>query len=108
MTRTFQTLAAVCLGALLLASAGCEDKEALEALKTCRNDLSLEQKTATSQRATIDGLKAQLAEAQAKMQELSKESEAAKTGKGGKPSAEEKAKAAEPEKPEEAKKDTPK
>jgi multidrug resistance efflux pump len=102
MTRTLKTLANVCLGALLFTSAGCEDKESQEALKTCRNDLGAEQKTATSQRATIDNLKAQLAQAEAKVQELTKASESAKPGKGSK-TVEEKGKTEEAKKAEPAK-----
>ena len=94
MTRTFKTLMTVCLGALLLSSTACEDKETQEALKTCKNDLGNEQKLSTSQRATIESLKAELAQAQAKVQEMTKEGEAAKTGKGGK-AMEEKPKAGE-------------
>jgi hypothetical protein len=99
MTQLFKTLMTVCLGALLFTSAGCEDKEAQEALKTCKNDLANEQKLATSQTGTINELKSQLAQAQAKVQELTKDNEAAKTGKNGK-AMEEKGKAGEDKKAE--------
>jgi len=84
MTRTLTTLITVCLGAFLLTGAGCEDKEAQEALKTCKNDLGNEQKLTASHTATINELKSQLAQAQAKAAEMSKEMEAAKAGKHGK------------------------
>jgi hypothetical protein len=84
MTRTLTTLMTVCLGAFLLAGAGCEDKAAQAALKTCKNDLGNEQKLAASQTTTINDLKSQLAQAQAKAAEMSKEMEAAKAGKHGK------------------------
>jgi len=104
MTQLFKTLMMVCLGALLFTGVGCEDKEAQEALKTCKNDLTNEQKLASSQTSTINELKSQLAQAQAKVQELSKEGESAKTGKSGK-AMEEKAKAGEEKKAEPAKAD---
>ena len=94
MTRTLKTLMTVFFGALLLSSTACEDKETQDALKTCKNDLGNEQKLSTSQRATIESLKSELAQAQAKVQEMTTESEAAKTGKGGK-AMEEKSKAGE-------------
>jgi tRNA isopentenyl-2-thiomethyl-A-37 hydroxylase MiaE len=94
MTPLFKTLMTVCLGALLLTSTGCEDKAAQEALKTC-TDLINEQKLVASESLTISELKAQLAQAQAKMEETSKES-GAKSGKA----MEEKAKAGEEKKAE--------
>jgi hypothetical protein len=84
MTRILKTLTTVSLGALLLTSVACQDKETEEALNTCRNDLSNEQKKEASQQTTIDELKAQLAAAQAKIADLTKESETAKNGKAGK------------------------
>ena len=102
MTRTLKTLATVCLGAFLLASAGCEDKETQEALKTCKNDLGNVQKSLASQTATANDLKAKLAQAEEKVQELTKAAESGKEGKGGKAS-EEKAKSAEAKKAEPAK-----
>jgi tRNA isopentenyl-2-thiomethyl-A-37 hydroxylase MiaE len=94
MTPLFKSLMTVCLGALLLTSTGCEDKAAQEALKTC-TDLINEQKLVASESLTISELKAQLAQAQAKMEETSKES-GAKSGKA----MEEKAKAGEEKKAE--------
>jgi septal ring factor EnvC (AmiA/AmiB activator) len=102
MTRTLKTLATLCLGAFLLASAGCEDKETQEALKTCKNDLGNVQKSLASQMATTNDLKTQLAQAEAKVQELTKAAELGKEGKGSKAS-EQKAKSAEAKKAEPAK-----
>jgi peptidoglycan hydrolase CwlO-like protein len=102
MTRTLKTLVTVCLGAFLLTSAGCEDKESQEALKTCRNDLGNVQKSIASQMATVNDLKAKLARAEEKVQELTKAAESGKEGKGAKAS-EEKAKSAESKKGEPAK-----
>jgi septal ring factor EnvC (AmiA/AmiB activator) len=102
MTRTLKTLVTVCLGAFLLTSAGCEDKESQEALKTCRNDMGNVQKSLANETATANELKAKLAQAEAKVQELTKASEAGKEAKGGKAS-EEKAKSSEAKKSESAK-----
>ena len=104
MTRTLKTLATVCLGAFLLASAGCEDKETQEALKTCKNDLGNVQRNLATQTTSANDLKVQLAQAEAKVQELTKASEAGKEGKGGKAS-EQKAKSTEAKKGEPAKTD---
>ncbi len=101
MTRTFKTLATIGLGVLLLTGAACEDQETQDALKTCKSDLSNVQKTLATQTPTMNTLKAQLAQAEAKVQELTKEKEAMNPAKGGK--AEEKAKAGEAKKPEAAK-----
>ncbi len=102
MTRTLKTLATVCLGAFLLVSAGCEDKESQEALKTCRNDLSNVQKNLATQTTSANDLKAQLAQAEAKIEELTKASEGGKEAKAGKAS-EPKAKSAEAKKAEPSK-----
>ena len=102
MTRTLRTLATVCLGAFLLASAGCQDKETQESLKTCKNDLGNVEKSLASQTATANDLKVKLAQAEEKVQELTKASEAGKEGKGGKAS-EEKGKSAEAKKGEPSK-----
>jgi len=102
MTRTLKTLATVCLGAFLLASAGCEDKETQEVLKTCKNDLGNVQKSIASQTAITNDLKAKLAQAEEKVQELTKTAESGKEGKGAKAS-DEKAKSAEEKKAEPAK-----
>jgi chromosome segregation ATPase len=102
MTRTLEILATVCLGAFLLTTAGCEDKESQEALKTCKNDLGNVQKSLASQTATVNDLKAKLTQAEEKVQELTKTAEAGKDGKGAK-SSEEKAKSAEAKKAEPAK-----
>jgi TolA-binding protein len=103
MTRTFKTLATACLGAaFLFTGAACEDKETSEALQTCRTDLATLQKTAAAQTTTINQLKAQLAEAQGKVEELSKAGEPAQTGKNAK-ATEEKGKGGEAKKGESAK-----
>jgi ATP/maltotriose-dependent transcriptional regulator MalT len=72
MTRTLNTMMAVCLGTILLTSAACENKETEAALKTCKSDLGNEQKRANDQQTTINALKAQLATAQTKLDEMTK------------------------------------
>jgi predicted nucleic acid-binding Zn-ribbon protein len=72
MTRTLKTIMAVCLGTILLTSVACENKETEAALKTCRSDLGNEQKRANDQQTTINALKAQLATAQTKIDEMTK------------------------------------
>ena len=108
MTRTLKTLTTVCLGAFLLAGVGCEDKETQEALKTCRDDLTNVQKNLATQTAEVNSLKAQLAQAEAKAQEMAKGEEEAKSGKGGKATAEKGKPAAEKGKPASGKKEAKK
>jgi len=90
MTRTFKTLVTVSLGAFLLTSASCEDKESQEALKTCKNDMSNVQKSLANQTVTVNNLKAQLAQAEAKVQELAKENAAKPEAKKDEPAKAEK------------------
>jgi hypothetical protein len=84
MTHAFKMLTAVFAGTLLLSGAACENKETDEALRACRNDLAGEQQKGTSQQTTISQLKSDLATAQTKIADLTKEAEAAKNGKAGK------------------------
>lgn len=103
MSRILTTLASVCLGTLVLAGTGCEDKACQDSLKTCKSDLGQEQKTNATDMTTISGLKSQLAQSEAKVQELTKENEALKAPKGSK-AGEEKMKTPEGKKPEAGKK----
>jgi hypothetical protein len=84
MTRLQKTLAIVALGGLLLTSAACEDKETQQALQTCRNDLSGLRTSLANQNATIKDLRAQLASAPLKAEELAKAGDMAKGGRGDK------------------------
>lgn len=72
MTRTLNAIMAVCLGTFLLTSGACENKETEAALTTCKSDLGNEQKKAIDQQTTINNLKAQLASAQTKIDEMTK------------------------------------
>ena len=92
MTRKFSTLMSLLLGATLLVSAGCEDEAGKAALNTCNTSLENAQKSSAAQTTTVNQLKADLAQAQAKVQELlTKENEQAaknpKTGKAEAPTA---------------------
>ena len=103
MTRILKTLTTVSLGALLVTGVACQDRETEEALNTCRNDLSNEQKKEASQQTAINEFKTQLAAAQAKIADLTKESSGtARNGKAGK-AMEEKGKGSEVKKAEGAK-----
>lgn len=84
MTRKFSALMSLALGATLLASAGCEDEASKAALNTCNTSLQNAQKSSAAQTTTVNQLKADLAQAQAKVQELSKENEQLKNPKTGK------------------------
>ncbi len=75
MTRTLKAIGIGGFVALSLTSVACEDKDTQQALKSCRDDVSNHQKQEASQLATISDLKSQLAKAQAKVDELTKESE---------------------------------
>jgi len=82
MIRKFSALMSLLLGAALLVSAGCEDEAGKAALKTCNTSLESLQKTSAAQTASVNHLKADLAQAQAKVQELlTKETEQAKNPK---------------------------
>ena len=84
MTRKFSTLMSLLLGATLLVSAGCEDEAGKAALNTCNTSLENAQKSSAAQTTTVNQLKADLAQAQAKVQELTKENEQLKNPKTGK------------------------
>jgi len=102
MTRLGTVLASACLGAFLLATSGCEDKQCQDSLSSCRSEVSNLQKASTSQQTSMKELRDQLAQSQAKVQDLTKELESLKNGKGAK-AKEEKGKAAEEKKTEPAK-----
>jgi peptidoglycan hydrolase CwlO-like protein len=102
MTRLVTRLAPACLATFLLVSTGCEDKQCQDSLNTCRTELGNLQKTSASHQTAMNELKAQLTQAQAKVDELTKEVEALKSGKGAKVK-EEKGKPADEKKAEPAK-----
>jgi hypothetical protein len=84
MTRKFSALMSLALGATLLASAGCEDEASKAALNTCNTSLESLQKSSSAQTTSMNQLKADLAQTQAKVQELTKENEQLKNPKMGK------------------------
>jgi large subunit ribosomal protein L29 len=94
MTRLGTGLVSACLGVFLFATSGCEDKQCQDSLSSCRNEMSNLQKTSATQETQMKALKDQLAQSQAKIQELTTELESQKGGKGA-GAKEEKGKAAE-------------
>lgn len=102
MTRLLTALAPAFLGIFLFAATGCEDKQCQESLGTCKTEVTNLQKAAADHQKVVTDLKAQLAQSQSKVDELTKENEALKGGKGAK-GKEEKAKPAEEKKAEPAK-----
>ncbi len=99
MTRLLTVLGPAFLGVFLFATSGCEDKQCQDSLGTCRTEVTNLQKAAADHQKMVNDLKAQLAQSQTKVDELTKENEALKGGKGAK-GKEEKAKPAEEKKAE--------
>ncbi len=79
-------LVVMCAGLLAasVATSACEDTASKEALNICKADLEKLHKDSASQVATIDTTKKQLAEAQNKIAQLTKENEDLKASKQGK------------------------
>jgi uncharacterized protein YlxW (UPF0749 family) len=75
MTRTFKLMTMGVFCAWLLTSTGCEDKVCQDALLSCKKDSTAQRKEAAAQMATISEIKSQLASAQAKVENLTKENE---------------------------------
>jgi TolA-binding protein len=102
MNRLSMVLAPACLGAFLLVGAGCEDKQCQDSLNASKTEVTNLQKAVADHQRAMNDLKAQLAQSQSKVEELTKENEAFKGGKGTK-AKDEKAKPAEEKKAEPAK-----
>jgi hypothetical protein len=81
------TILSLVLGATLLVASGCEDEAGKAALRTCNTNLESLQKTSTAQVASVNALKRELAQSQAKVEELTKEVEQLKSPKPTKPAA---------------------
>jgi TolA-binding protein len=84
MTRLGTVLASGCLGAFLLVTSGCEDKQCQDSLSSCRTEVSNLQKMSETQQTAMKELREQLTQAQAKVQELTAQLEPQKGGKGTK------------------------
>ena len=84
MNRKLSALMSLVLGATLLVGAGCEDEAGKAALNTCNTSLQNAQKSSAAQTTSMNQMKADLAQAQAKVQELTKENEQLKNPKTGK------------------------
>jgi hypothetical protein len=75
MTRTFKLMTLGALSAWLLATTGCEDKVCKEQLQTCKKESSDQGKECASNLAKMQELKTQLADAQGKVDNLTKEND---------------------------------
>ncbi len=75
MTRTFKLLTLGALGTWLLASTSCEDKVCNMALQTCKKEASELRTECASNLSRISELKTQLANAQEKVDSLTKEND---------------------------------
>jgi hypothetical protein len=75
MTRTFKLVTLGVLGAWLLTSTSCEDKVCNDALQICKKDSTAQRKESAAQLTTISELKSKLADAQAKVDSLTKEND---------------------------------
>jgi peptidoglycan hydrolase CwlO-like protein len=84
MTRKLSTFLSLVFGSILLASAGCEDAATKAALATCNTNYENLQKSSSAQAGSLSQLKTELTQAQAKVQELTKENDQLKATKTGK------------------------
>jgi len=75
MTRTFKLLTLGALGTWLLASTSCEDKDCNMALQTCKKEASELRTECASDLSRISELKTQLANAQEKVDSLTKDND---------------------------------
>ena len=85
MTQLLRRFGIMGLGGLLLASVGCKDEAAQQALSSCQDEIGRLRTNVSDQNAVIADLRSQLAKLQANAQEPAKTEGAAKTGqeKGG-------------------------
>ena len=84
MTRKLSTFLSLVFGAVLFVGAGCEDTATKAALATCNTNYENLQKSSSAQSGSLSQTKAELAQAQAKVQELTKENDQLKAPKTGK------------------------
>ncbi len=75
MTRTFKLMALGALGGWLLTSTACEDKVCQQQLQTCKKESADQRKECAANMAKLQDLKGQLAEAQTKVDNLTKEND---------------------------------
>lgn len=75
MTRTFKLMTMGALSAWLLTSTGCEDKVCKGQLETCKKESGEQRKECADNLSKMAGLKTQLAEAQTKVDSLTKEND---------------------------------
>jgi hypothetical protein len=84
MTRKLSALMSLVLGTTLLVGTGCEDEAGKAALNTCNTSLESMKKGSAAQTTSMNQMKADLAQAQAKVEALTKENEQLKNPKMGK------------------------
>jgi len=75
MTRTFKLMMLGALGTWLLVGTSCEDKVCQQSLQTCKKESADQKKESAANQATIKELKSQLADAQTKVESLTKEND---------------------------------
>ncbi len=75
MSRTFKLMTVGALSAWLMASTGCEDKVCKEQLQTCNKDMTAQRKECEANLTKIQELKRELADAQGKVDSLTKEND---------------------------------
>jgi hypothetical protein len=75
MARTFKLMMLGALGVWLLTGTSCEDKVCKEALQTCKKESTDQRKECAGNLATIKELRTQLADAEAKVENLGKEND---------------------------------
>lgn len=92
MSRTLKLMTFGIFGAWLLTSTGCEDKACKADLAMCKKEWADQKKECTGHQTTITELKSMLAEAQAKVETLTKENDELKA-KNAEPQAKGKGKA---------------
>jgi|GEM_PF-4631577 len=79
MTQLLRRFGIMGLGGLLLASVGCKDEAAQQALSSCQDEIGRLRTNVSDQNAVIADLRSQLAKLQASAQEPAKTEGAAKT-----------------------------
>jgi len=75
MTRTSKLLTCGALGAWLLTSTSCEDKVCNDALQTCKKEATEQRKECATNLTKLTELKAELADSQVKVDNLTKEND---------------------------------
>ncbi len=75
MTRTLKLMTLGALSAWLMMGTGCEDKVCKDALSTCKKESTDQRKECAGNLGKIQELKTELADAQTKLESLTKEND---------------------------------